>query len=144
MINNQWFIKSGCFGKNIFYRVIFYITKFIQKRRQTTIVCLKNIFYFSDKGILSFEKVRLTKTIHRITEAISAIGIDHHTRSRFPNFDSINATGKRIINCREIDVTSEYIPWPRAWRIDKVTIQNPAAIKLILIILRAGTPIAVS
>ena len=85
-------------------------------------------------------KMRLRKKVHKITDAISAIGYDHHTISSPNNLAKINATGMMITNCLAIEINILYTPFPSAWNTELQIIQYPAKTKHQLIVRSAGTP----
>ena len=72
-------------------------------------------FYTSIFTSFSF-KIRLKKNVHKITDAISAIGYDHHTISRPNDLAKINAIGMMITNCLAIEISMLYTPFPNAWK----------------------------
>lgn len=94
--------------------------------------------------ISDFNKV-MNRIIARINEKISANGNDSHTTSTlWKIFESIYAIGNRKISCLVKEIKSALIPLPVAWKNEINNIPNEAGIKHRLIILKAGTPVAIS
>ena len=76
-----------------------------------------------------------------IHEPISAIGNANQTRFTSPVNDNKNADGNKMTSCLVIETNIDLKDFPKAWKREPITIQTPAKIKQMLIILRAGTPI---
>ena len=71
--------------------------------------------------------VRRRKMALRVTEAISAMGKDHHTSSRRPVWARSHAAGSRTTNWRQMDTTMLYMGLPMAWHTEPAIMQKPAS-----------------
>ena len=78
-----------------------------------------------------------------ITLTTSASGKAIQTYETLPVRENKYATGTKIISCLAIETNILYRPFPNAWNTDVAIIQNPANMKLKLMILRALTPISI-
>ena len=71
------------------------------------------------------------------------MGKDHHTSSRRPVWAKSHAAGSRTTNWRQMDTTMLYMGLPMAWHTEPAIMQKPASRKEMLMMRRAGTPMAV-
>ena len=80
-----------------------------------------------------------------VTDIISAIGNENQNilTLSLNSIDKIKALGTKTTSWRQIETIIERTPLPNAWKTEPITIQKPANIQLIEIILNAGTPISI-
>lgn len=90
---------------------------------------------------MTLSKIRNRKNKLIAKDINSAIGKAHHTKCNPPNFASKYAAGSKTTSCLAIDTNILYTPFPSAWKVEEQMIQNPAKIKLTLIMRSAGIPI---
>ena len=68
------------------------------------------------------------------------MGNDHQTKLTSPESERRYAVGIKTTSCLATLTIRLYILLPSAWQVEMLTIEKPAIIKLMLIILKAGTP----
>ena len=72
----------------------------------------------------------------------SASGNAHQTISSRPLRLRSHAAGSSTTSCRMRDTARLSTPWPRDWKVEEATMEKPARMKWMLMIRRAGTPMA--
>ena len=124
--NSVIYCNEACAKTDVFVAIYYGVFKYISNFKMTRHykrMCGDNkkgsrepfFHYASIPANFSF-KIRLKKNVHKNTDAISAIGYDHHTISSPNNLAKINATGMMINNCLAIEISILYTPFPNAWK----------------------------